>query len=152
MSMVRHGSVRGFRHACVTASDIGRSVRFYRRYFGFRVEKKLTLGGAYLEKVLGRREARLTYVKMRAPGQHRGEPPVFELHCWRPRPKRAPERRGHIALTVKGLDGICRWMRRGGVRFISEPVVDLAGKTRLSFCYDPDGNMIELMEDLARLR
>jgi catechol 2,3-dioxygenase-like lactoylglutathione lyase family enzyme len=141
--------VRSFRHACVTVADIGRSVRFYRRHFAFTVEKRLTLGGPYLAKVLDRRDARLTYVKMRVPGQRRSAPPAFELHRWHRGVARPSGWRGHIALTVTDLDGMYRRMKRSGVRFISPPAVDLAGRTLLCFCCDPDGNMIELMEDLG---
>ena len=140
--------ITGFRHVCVTSGDLGRSVRFYKKLFGLKPTKTLTLEGEYLEKVLGGKGRKLTYVKMRAPGQKKGSPPIFELHHWHGRKARFGRWGGHVAFTISGLDREYKRLRRAGVKFVSGPVTDLAGRTRLCFCCDPDGNLIELMEDL----
>ncbi|OGX14955.1 MAG: hypothetical protein A2166_03695 [Omnitrophica WOR_2 bacterium RBG_13_41_10] len=140
--------IRGFRHAGVVVSNMQKALRFYRDSLGLKVEKDITLKGAHLEKVFHKKGIVLRYAKLYAPGQCKRDTPVFELHCWI-KPKRTPKRSfNHISFTVKNLDFEYRRLSKLGVKFISGPLKSPVTNTKLCFGYDPDGNLIEFIEDL----
>jgi catechol 2,3-dioxygenase-like lactoylglutathione lyase family enzyme len=131
----------------MAVSDLGRSVRFYRDTLGLRVSKAVIIEGDYPEKIFNVKGIKLEYAKMRHPGQSVRDEPVFELHC-RKAPRFSPSRwRGHIAFTVKDIESEYRRLKKAGVKLISEPVQSPDGRVKICFAYDPDMNMIELMED-----
>ncbi len=137
----------GHRHTCLLVRNLERSLRFYRDLLGLTVTKRLTIDGGYVDDVFGRRGVKLTYVKLQFPGREPACEPPLELHYWH-RPRRLPARGfHHISFTVTDLAGEYRRLKRRGVRFLSKPLSSPYAKTRLCFCCDPDGNLIELIED-----
>jgi catechol 2,3-dioxygenase-like lactoylglutathione lyase family enzyme len=65
------------------------------------------------------------------------------------KPKRIPKKGfNHISFTVKGLDFEYRRLSKLGAKFISVPLKSPVTNTKLCFGYDPDGNLIEFIEDL----
>jgi len=140
--------IKSFRHAGLVVRDMQRDLRFYRDTLGLKVEKDITLKGAHLEKIFNKKGIVLRYAKLYAPGQDKKDVPVFELHCWI-KPKRIPKKGfNHISFTVKGLDFEYRRLSKLGVKFISTPLKSPVTNTKLCFGYDPDGNLIEFIEDL----
>jgi len=139
--------VRSFRHVCVVVNDINKSLKFYRDILGLKVAKVQTIEGKYPETVLNVKGIKLTYVKMHDPAQPRLSPPVFELHCWR-RPK-ITSKKGydHISFTVKDIDREYERLAMLGVKFISRPTKAPDAKTKICFGYDPDGHLIEFVEE-----
>lgn len=141
-----------FRHVCVPVRDLRKLVGFYRDVMGFLPVKRTLPERAHLKRVFGADGLRLEYVKMRMPGQPRGSAPLFEMHRWRSRRRPLGGRTSHIALTVTGLDRWYRKLAKGGVRFLGKPVFSPDGTTRVCFCFDPEGNLIELFEEVRRKR
>lgn len=140
--------IKGFRHTCILVKDLEKALRFYRDILGLKVEKIIELEGKYPETILGIKGVRLTYVKMRSKNQNKNSPPLFELHCWeRPKIKIKPGY-SHVSFTVKNLDYEYKRLKGKGVRFISKPINTPYTNTRVCFCYDPENNLVELVEDL----
>ena len=54
----------------------------------------------------------------------------------------------HIALTVDDLDGCYRSLTAAKVRFNAPPQKSSNGRAKVTFCEDPEGNLIELVEPL----
>jgi catechol 2,3-dioxygenase-like lactoylglutathione lyase family enzyme len=85
---------------------------------------------------------------MRSLFQSKNSPPILELHCWK-NPRIPPKFcHNHISFTVKDLDYEYKRLRRLGVKFISKPIKTPYANTKVCFCYDPDKNLIEFIEDL----
>ncbi|RKY32121.1 MAG: hypothetical protein DRP74_03310 [Candidatus Omnitrophota bacterium] len=142
--------IKGFRHVCLLVKDLERSLRFYRDILRLRVDKIITLKGSHLEKIFKIKNAELIYTKMRSPDQPKKSQPIFELHCWR-RPRRLPRKNySHVSFSVKNLDQTYKKLKRKGVKFIASPAISPDGKTKICFGYDPEGNLIEFMEDLKK--
>ncbi len=140
--------IRSFRHAGVVVRDMHRALGFYRDILGLKVEKVITLKGRHLENIFNKKGIVLRYAKLYAPSQHKKDAPVFELHCWK-KPKIIPKKGfNHVSFTVKSLDFEYRRLSTLGVKFLSGPLKSPVTNTKLCFCYDPDGNLIELIEDL----
>ena len=138
----------GFRHAGLVVRDMRRALRFYRDILGLKVEKIITLKGKHLETIFNKKGIVLRYAKLYTPGQNKTDAPVFELHCWK-KPKIIPKKGyNHISFTVKDLDVEYRRLSKLGVKFISVPLNSPVTNTKLCFGHDPDGNLIEFIEDL----
>jgi len=143
--------IKSFRHACVVVRDLDIALKFYRDILGLKVSRIITTEGEYPERALNIKRIKLTYVKLRAPGQSKKSPEIFELHCWQ-RPKIA-SRKGynHISFTVKDIDDLYKRLSKSGINFISGPLRAPHGYTKICFAYDPDNNLIEFVEDLKRV-
>ncbi|MFA7709416.1 MAG: VOC family protein [archaeon] len=57
----------------------------------------------------------------------------------------------HIAFTIDNLDEFYNKLIDNGVEFISAPQLSSFDNVKLCFCKDPDGNFIELVQDLPAL-
>lgn len=142
--------IKDLRHVCIAVKNLNKSLRFYRDILGLKISKAIDLEGRYPETVLNMRKIKLTYVKMRTPGQPKNSPPIFELHHWK-NPKILPKRGyHHISFSVKDMDAEFKRLTRLGVRFISKPIRTPYSNTKICFGYDPDNNLIEFVEELKK--
>ncbi|MGE4357111.1 MAG: VOC family protein [Candidatus Omnitrophota bacterium] len=139
---------KGFRHVCLRVKNLEKSLEFYRDILGLRVERIIELGGEYPERILGVKGIRLVYVKLRSVNQSKNSPPVFELHFWKKPKKTIKPGYNHISFTVKNLSYEYKRLKKKGIKFISPPIKTPYTNTKVCFCYDPDGNLIELVEDI----
>ncbi|MCM8778977.1 MAG: VOC family protein [Candidatus Omnitrophica bacterium] len=140
--------VNGLRHACILVRNLERSLKFYQGLLGMEVERVIELAGEYPETLLGLKGIKLTYVKLRNKNQPKNSPPVFELHCWEKPYVRIKPSYNHISFTVDNLESEYKRLKKQGVKFISKPLKTPYASTKVCFCYDPDKNLIELVEDL----
>jgi len=138
------------RHAGVVVSDLGRAVRFYRAVFDFPVLKRAVESGPYIDALVGLRGVRLAWAKLDA-----GRGAILELLEYRaPRRSRRerprPDRMGvsHAAVTVSDLDRTCRALLRRGGRLVGKPQLSPDGSVRVVYAHDPDGAILELVEEL----
>ena len=142
--------IKNFRHACVAVRDLDAALKFYRDILGLKVSKIITTQGRYPERALNIKGIKLTYAKLRAPGQSKKSPEILELHCWQ-RPKiTSCKGYNHISFTVKDLGDLYKRLSKSGVSFISGPLKAPHGLTKICFAYDPDNNLIEFVEDLKK--
>lgn len=140
--------IKNFRHTCILVSDLKKSLNFYRDFLGFNVTKIITVSGRYPQTALNVKGARITYIKLSAPNQPKKTEPILELHYWE-NPKLKPRKNlNHISLTVNKIESEYNRLCRLGVKFISSPIKNPYGNTKLCFAYDPDKNLIEFIEDL----
>ncbi|MDD5085191.1 MAG: VOC family protein [Candidatus Omnitrophica bacterium] len=141
--------IENLRHACVVVKNLERSLKFYRDIMGLKMSKILTVEGRDLETIFNIKGIKLTYVKMRFPKQPKNSLPAFELHYWH-KPRISPEGGyNHISFTVKDMDREYGRLKKSGVKFLSKPVKVCYSDAKICFCLDPDGHLIELIEDLA---
>jgi catechol 2,3-dioxygenase-like lactoylglutathione lyase family enzyme len=137
------------RHIGIVVSDLERALRFYRDLLGLKVARVMEESGEYIDNLLELEGVRVTTVKMAA----ETGPTLIELLAFRShRQDDAPKRElytvgpSHMAFTVKDLDAVCRRLGEAGVRFTSGPQRSPDGYARVTFCRDPDGTPIELVE------
>jgi len=136
------------RHAGFLTADLKKSKEFYTKILGFKVLKEKHSANMYIQKLLGVKGLELTYVKFCIPPD---TAPVFELHHWTDtdivyglkNPYTA-----HMALTVENLKEF--YLKNSSkIKFISAPLKSPENKNILvCFIADPDGNLIELCEEV----
>ncbi len=142
--------ITDFRHTCILVSDFKKAIRFYRDLLGLKVEKTRVVAGPDAARTFHKKAVSLEYAKLSPPGWPQGRPAPFELHCWH-FPKLRPKKEcGHVSFTVEDMDRTYKRLRARGVRFLSGPSCMPSGKSKLCFACDPDGNLIEFIEDIKR--
>jgi len=135
-----------FRHAGVLSSDLDKSKEFYAK-LGFKVVKENHLDNRYIQTLLGIPGLTLTYVKMCLPPD---TTPLFELHHWTHTDViygLKNKYTAHIALTYEGSLKSFYLKHNSDIKFISEPLRATDSKCKVCFIEDPDGNLVELVED-----
>lgn len=54
----------------------------------------------------------------------------------------------HIAFTIDNLDKLYNDLKQKGVKFLSAPTLHPEKIVKLCFCEDPEGNLLELVEEI----
>jgi len=142
--------IKQFKHTCVLVKDLNESLKFYRGILGLKVVRKLNVEGSFPETAYDIKGLKITYVKLSASRDPKNTDGLVELQRWQ-RPKMLSKKTySHISFSVDNMELEYRRLKKRGVRFISRPVIAPDGRIKLSFCYDPDNNLIELIEDLRK--
>ena len=144
-------SVTNIRHTGIVVSSMETSLPFYRDLLGLEVWWNQVEEGSMVEAVTGVPGARIHTVKLKAP-----DGVSIELLQYLNTPKPVPALNAsnnvgcnHIALQVKDLDGLHRKAVAQGIRFNSAPMMAAGGKAKVTYCRDPEGVVLELVEILA---
>ena len=137
------------RHTGIVVTDIDKSIEFYSQYFGFKTQKDLIESGEYIDNFCSMKGVEVRTVKM---SLENGD--MIELLDFVSHPEDNHDKKinhigcTHIALTVDDLDSLYNRMKNDGVFFNCEPQSPPDGMAKATFCKDPDGTFIELVEIL----
>ncbi len=140
--------MRCLRHAGIVVRDLGRAADFYQQLLGLRVVTRQDESGPFLDAILGLDGCSVTTVKMAAAeGATLVELLCFDSHEDH-RPPAQPFSTGptHIAFTVDDLMADYQRLNVAGVEFTTPPQRSPDGSALVTFCRDPEGNLIELVE------
>ena len=144
-------SVTKIRHTGIVVSDMQTSLPFYRDLLGLEVWWDQIEEGTLAEAVTSVPGARMHTVKLKAP-----DGVSIELLQYLNTPKPVPPLNGsnnigcnHVALQVGDLDALYQKASAQGIRFNTPPVVAGGGKAKVTYCRDPEGVILELVEILA---
>ena len=140
-----------FRHIGIVVKNLERSQKFYKKYFNFKVKRKMKEGGKFLETLLGAKKIKAKTTKM---SDSTKEVCLELLYFYKNKNfkqnKRIPSvwdfGPTHFAITVKNLDKKYTLMRKNKIKFINKPIISVDGKAKVAFCKDPDGVLLELVE------
>lgn len=145
------------RHVGFVVKDLERSLAFYRGILGLAIYKRETEEGEYIEKLVGIKGVRVEWAKLEFP--HGGLIELLQYHSHpdggvASREQRLPSNRlasGHLAITVSHLDELYKTLIAKGYECNSPPLLSPGGKTKILYAHDPDGIIIELIEELPTL-
>jgi lactoylglutathione lyase len=138
-----------FGHIGICVSDWERSLRFYHDVLGFRFVGEARAKGPESERLL-----RLAPLELHASTLER-EGVRIELQHFASPGARGDGTPGalnqlgltHLSLRVEDLEALLAELRRRGVRILEETRTDLPARgARAAFIADPDGTLIELVE------
>ncbi len=139
------------RHAGIVVADLERALQFYCGLLGLQIIRSMEEQGAYLDNMLGHKDVQVTTVKL-ATGKNGA---ILELLHFKYPGTPAASRRGlfetgpsHVAFTVQDLDATFERLTQAGVPFNAPPQLSPDGLAKVTFCRDPDGTFIELVEML----
>ena len=142
-------------HIAIMVSDLELSCQFYRDLLGLQkieLYEEQNIAGA--SAAHGLTDVHLKLCIMAAPDN-----PEITLHLSQISQPECPSGRGeihhvpsaHICFTVTDIQSTYETLISAGVEFVSAPVAWPAekGGWTLCFLYDPDGNLIELVQPAA---
>jgi len=140
--------VRSFSHVAITVSDFNRAVRFYWDTFGAPVVGVSDTPSDRVRSFFGVEgpEPTCKIGWVRVPGGATIE--IFEFQPQQPPVDVVWNRPGHthISFNVRGTDRWHAYLRDKGVEIVSPPEQSPHGHT-FFFVKDPDGNLIELIDN-----
>ena len=143
--------VTAIRHTGIVVSNMETSMPFYRDLLGLQVWWDQIEEGPMMESVTGIPGARVHTVKLKAP-----DGVSVELLEYLSAPKPVPPLSSandvgcnHVALQVTDLDGLYEKASAAGIHFNTPPVVTPGGKAKVTYCRDPEGVYLELVEILS---
>ena len=136
------------RHTGIVTSNIEKSISFYQR-LGFAIQKDMMESGAYIDNFSGLKNVLVRTVKMSLENGDMIELLYYHSHLEKPNMRRQITQVGcsHVALTVPNLDELYNELKEE-VEFNSEPQYSPDGYAKVTFCKDPDGSLVELVEVL----
>lgn len=144
----------GIRHIGITVCDLEKMKSFYQNLLGFTIVKEALERGEYINNFYKMKGVEVITVKMK---DSRNSGVLLELLQYKSHPPGQAEEQprpvvlpgiSHYALTVKNIDEIYKQLIEAGIVFNCVPQVSPDGKARISFCLDPENNLIELVEML----
>ena len=138
------------RHTGIVVSDLEKSKNFYCNLLGFKVKKEMDEHGEFIDNFSDLTDVLVTTCKTTLENGDMVELLYYKSHPETPDMQRKITQIGcsHIALTVKNLDEVYDRLLSSGVEFNSPPQYSPDGKAKATFCKDPDGSLVELVEEL----
>ena len=140
------------RHFGIVVSNLEKSLHFYEGLLGLSATRDMVEEGEFIDAILGLKNVKVRTVKMKAEngdtlvelleyashqGKKRENYEIFDLGA------------SHVAFTVENVEKEYRKLQEQGVVFTCEPQVSPDGKAKVTFCVDPDGVPIELVQELT---
>jgi len=144
--------MKAIRHTGIVVNDLEQALRFYLDLLGLREVKRMEESGDYLDRITALKQAHVTTVKLAADDGNLIELLHFEsntlfseknIHC-------SAIGAYHVAFTVNDVDKTYAFFKKKGVKFNSAPQYSPDGHAKVAFCRDPDGNYIELVQEMNR--
>lgn len=143
--------IKDIRHTGIVVNDLEASIHFYTKLLGFRIVKRTEEAGDYIDNILSLKNVNVTTVKMTSPSGQ-----MIELLKYHSQSEHQKMREiyeigiSHIAFTVDNVDAEYERLKNEGVHFNSNPQLSPDGYAKVTFCCDPDGSHIELVEVLKK--
>ncbi len=139
------------RHTGIVVSDMERALRFYRDLLGLEVWADVSDNSEYVQALTGVKDAEVWMIKLKAP-----DGGSVELLKYRSHPQDVPPPRrscdvgiNHIAIQVADIDAIHQQLTSEGISFHAPPTVSPDGGAKVTYCRDPEGVIVELVEILG---
>ncbi|MDD4899843.1 MAG: VOC family protein [Candidatus Omnitrophica bacterium] len=143
--------MQGIRHTGIVVRDLKREVYFYQRLLGLKIARSNDEQPDYVKKILNIRNGRLKTIKLQAKDGNLIELLYFSGY------RRSGRRHAlylpgytHVSFTVKDIDKQYERLKKAGIKFLSKPQLAPHGYAKLAFCFDYEGNAIELVEELSK--
>jgi len=142
--------IRNIRHTGIVVRNHEKAVPFYEG-MGFLMLKREMEKGPYIDMVVGLKNVKVETAKLKSPCGA-----VLELLQYHSHPSDKKIRNqqsndlgcSHIAITVDDIDKCLNYIQECGgstASALSSPVAD---GVRVAYCHDPEGVLIEVVEEI----
>ncbi len=149
------GKMKNLRHVGIVVSDLEKSLHFYRDLLGLKIIKMMDESGEYIDNMSALKNVKVTTVKMAAGDGNLEDGNLIELLHYQSHPRKRDNRAeicdigvSHVAFTVDDLEYEYERLKKHNVVFNAPPQLSPDGYAKVTFCKDPDGSLIELVEVL----
>ena len=139
--------IKEIRHIGIVVSNMENSLKFYRDLLGLQIIRDMDEHGDYIDNMLSLDNVKVRTVKLSADiGSTLIELLYFKSHTDDEVRNFYTIGASHVALTVDNLDDLYKHLSTNNVRFNAPPQKSPDGLVKVTFCNDPDGTPIELVE------
>jgi catechol 2,3-dioxygenase-like lactoylglutathione lyase family enzyme len=144
--------MRAIRHVGIVVSDLNKALYFYRDLLGLKIVKDMNESGDFIDNISNLEGVQVRTIKMAADDGNLIELLYYESHPEKPDHKRLINQIGcsHIAFTVENVEEEYRKLMEVGIHFNAPPQYSPDGYAKVTFCKDPDGSYVELVEVLKK--
>ena len=139
------------RHIGITVKDMAKSLSFYRDFLGFTVAREMDESGSFIDDLSGLKDVKVKTIKLNAPTSDGG---MIELLCYQSHKTDVCFENitkcgiSHFALTVDDVKNLYAKLRLEQIIFNCEPKLSDDGGAIVTFCRDPENNLIELVQEV----
>lgn len=139
--------IKDVRHMGIVVSDMEKSLKFYRDLLGLKVKSLVDEEGEFLDNMLAHENVKNKVAKLYAKNGN-ALVELIDSKSYGNKKDRDFFTIGasHFALTVDDLDETYDYLIKNGVKFTAPPQQSPDGFAKVTFCEDPDGTLIELVE------
>jgi len=139
------------RHVGIVVKNVEKCLKFYQELLELEVVADMLEHGDYIDNFSNLENVKVRTVKMK---DHNGG--MVELLCYHSHPPTLEPLSlpinvygcSHVAFTVDDLEMEYNRLQKAGIKFNSPPQFSPDGKAKVTFCRDPEGCLIELVEEL----
>ncbi len=141
--------IKEIRHIGIVVKDMESSLKFYRDLLGLKIIRDMNEKGEYLNNMLSLKNVEVRTVKLGIENDNT----LIELLDFKTHDDNEIRNfytigASHVALTVSNIDKLSKKLSENNIEFNAEPQHSPDGLVKVTFCKDPDGTPIELVEML----
>ena len=139
--------IKDVRHMGIVVSDMEKSLKFYRDLLGLKVKSLVDEEGEFLDNMLAHENVKNKVAKLYAKNGN-ALVELIDSKSYGNKKDRDFFTIGasHFAFTVDNLEKTYDYLVKNGVKFTAPPQQTPDGFAKVTFCEDPDGTLIELVE------
>ncbi len=142
--------IKNIRHTGIVVRNLKKSFNFYKS-LGFKKVKKEIEEGKFIETVTGIKNAKISWIKMSADNGAMIELIEYISHPKKNKVKQCDVNKlgcSHIAITTDSINEMAKKIIKNGGSLVNYPEINNCGTVKVAYCYDPEGVLIEIVEEL----
>jgi catechol 2,3-dioxygenase-like lactoylglutathione lyase family enzyme len=139
------------RHTGIVVRQLDRSINFYKA-LGLTLWRRELETGAFISTVVGLPGTHLEWAKLTCPDGSLVELLQYHSHPSGQTPEKTPANSlgcSHLAFTVADSEATCDTIRKLGGTVVNPPALSPDNSVRVAYCHDPDGTLLEIVEELG---
>ena len=139
--------IKDVRHVGIVVSDMEKSLKFYRDLLGLKIKSLVNEEGEFLDNMLAHKNVKNKVAKL-VTEQGNALVELIDSRSYGNKKDRDFFTIGasHFAFTVDDLEKTYDYLVKNGVKFTAPPQQTPDGFAKVTFCEDPDGTPIELVQ------
>jgi len=139
--------IKDVRHIGIVVSDMEKSLKFYRDLLGLKIKSLVNEEGEFLDNMLAHENVKNRVAKL-VTEQGNALVELIDSRLYGNKKDRDFFTIGasHFAFTVDDLEKTYDYLVKNGVKFTAPPQQTPDGFAKVTFCEDPDGTPIELVQ------
>jgi catechol 2,3-dioxygenase-like lactoylglutathione lyase family enzyme len=141
-----------FRHIGITVFDLKKMLFFYQDILGYKIHKKALEQGKFIDSISNLKNVEVTTVKMIPSNNDMSSMiELLKYHSHETNTSKLDISNGgitHFALTVENIKDVYGKLLKNGIEFHCPPKISDDGGAIVTFCRDPENNLIELVQEV----
>ena len=138
------------RHTGLVVKNLNKSIEFY-EHLGLKLWKREIETGSFISKVVGLKKVIIETAKLKIPDGSLMELLEYKSHPSIKKIAYYPSNNhgcSHMAFTVDNIEETSKKIFKMGGAVVNEPAISQNGSVKVMYCYDLEGILIELVEEL----